>query len=198
MTTVGTAGEAIGGSRPWNLSAQIIAVFQGEGATVESLLSSTASLTSTLADKDQVIGELITNLSSVLENVNQRSDQLDTTLVTLDQLVTGLAEDRQVIGETLDGLGSLTVSVSDLLEDGRQPLKDSIDGLDRLSGNLADAGDVLDEFFANLPIKLDRIGRLASYGSWFNFYVCSIEGRIPMPEGYRGDLGVRPIAERCR
>ncbi len=181
-----------------NLSAQIIAVFQGEDATVESLLSSTASLTSTLADKDQVIGELITNLSSVLETVNERSDQLDTTLVTLDALVTGLAEDKEVIGDTLDGLGSLTTSVSGLLEDGRKPLKDSITGLDQLSGNLADADDVLDQFFETLPLKLDRVGRLASYGSWFNFYVCSIEGRIPKPEGYFGDLGVKPIAERCR
>ncbi len=181
-----------------NLSAQIIAVFQGEGATVESLLSSTASLTSTLADKDEVIGELITNLSSVLDTVNQRSDQLDTTLVTLDALVTGLAEDREVIGDTLDGLGSLTVSVSDLLEDGRAPLKASIDGLGELSGNLSDADDVLDEFFENLPVKLDRIGRTASYGSWINFYACSIEGRIPRPEGYRGDVGIKPIAERCR
>ena len=46
-----------------NLSDQIIAVFQGEGATVDGLLQSTASLTSTLAEKDQVIGELITSLS---------------------------------------------------------------------------------------------------------------------------------------
>ncbi|MGJ9422535.1 MCE family protein [Aeromicrobium sp. CF3.5] len=181
-----------------NLNAQIIAVFQGEGATVESLLSSTASLTSTLADKDQVIGELITNLSSVLDTVNQRSDQLDTTLITLDALVTGLAEDREVIGDTLDGLGSLTVSVSELLEDGRAPLKDSINGLGELSGNLSDADDVLDEFFAKLPVKFDRIGRTASYGSWFNFYACSIEGRIPRPEGYRGAVGIQTNVERCR
>ncbi|MFI5430103.1 MlaD family protein [Aeromicrobium sp. UC242_57] len=67
------------------LSEQIISVFQGEGATVEGLLSSAASLTSTLADKDQVIGELITNLDSVLTVVNDRSSQLDTTLITLQQ-----------------------------------------------------------------------------------------------------------------
>lgn len=181
-----------------NLSEQIIAVFQGEGATVEGLLSSTASLTSTIAEKDQVIGELITNLSSVLTTVNERSSQLDTTIVTLQQLVSGLAEDRKTIGSTLEGLGDLTDSVAGLLEEGRQPLKESIVGLGDLSANLADSEATLNSFFQQLPVKFDRIGRIGSYGSWFNFYLCSIEGRIPMPEGYMGDLGAKPVAGRCR
>lgn len=181
-----------------NLSNQIIAVFQGEGATVDGLLSSTASLTSTIAEKDQVIGELISNLDSVLTTLNDPSDQLDTTITTLQQLVSGLAEDRRTIGSTLDGLGDLTVSVADLLDEGREPLKRSINSLDKLSGNLADAEPTIDRFLENLPVKLDRLGRTASYGSWVNFYLCSIEGRIPMPEGYYGDLGAQPVAGRCR
>ncbi len=180
------------------LSGQIIAVFQGEGATVEGLLSSTASLTSTLAKKDKVIGELIKNLSSVLKTVNDRSDQLDSTIITLQRLVSGLAEDRKTIGSTLDGMGSLTSSVADLLEEGRAPLKGSIASLRVLSKQLADSEQVLDRFFRTLPIKLDRIGRLASYGSWLNFYECQIKGTIPKPEGYFGDLGAQPIADRCR
>lgn len=180
------------------LSAQIIAVFQGEGATVESLISSTASLTGTLAEKDQVIGELIENLDSVLQSVNDRSGQLDTTITTLAALVDGLAEDRTTIGSTISGMGQLTDSVAGLLEEGRAPLKGSIDGLGELSANLADSEDVIDHFLATLPTKLDRIGRTASYGSWFNFYLCSIEGSIPMPEGYFGDLGADNPAARCR
>lgn len=181
-----------------NLSGQIIAVFQGEDATVDGLLSSTASLTSTLAKKDEVIGQLITSLSSVLQVVNDRSSQLDTTIITLQQLVSGLAEDRKTIGSTLDGLGDLTTSVADLLDDGREPLKGSITALDGLAGNLSKGEPQLDSFFQTLPTKLDRIGRLGSYGSWLNFYACSIEGKIPQPEGYFGDLGAKPIAERCR
>ncbi|WP_183407662.1 MCE family protein [Nocardioides marmoriginsengisoli] len=181
-----------------NLSAQVIAVFQGEDATVEGLLSSTASLTSTLAGRDRVIGELISNLSAVLKTVNDRSGELDDTVVTMQRLVSGLAEDRAVIGQSLEGLGSMTAAVAGLVEDGRAPLKETISGLGRLSTNLANAQPILDRFFKTLPVKLDRIGRIASYGSWVNFYVCSIHGRIPMPEGYFGGLGVNPVAGRCR
>lgn len=181
-----------------NLSGQIIAVFQGEGATVEGLLDSTASLTSTLAEKDRVIGELIRNLSAVLTTINSRSGQLDSTIVTLQRLVSGLARDRKTIGSTLDGMGRLTTSVAGLLEEGRPPLKRSIASLEDLSTNLADNDRVLDRFFRTLPVKLDRIGRTGSYGSWLNFYECEITGVIPQPEAYWGDLGAKPIAERCR
>jgi phospholipid/cholesterol/gamma-HCH transport system substrate-binding protein len=180
------------------LSRQVIAVFQGEGVTVESLLSSTASLTSTLADKDAVIGQLVTSLSSVLDAINGRTSQLDTTIVTLQKLVRGLAGDRVTIGRTLTGLGDLTKSVAGLLKEGRAPLKHSISSLGALSKNLAEAEPVLDEFLQTVPVKIDKIGRLGSYGSWLNFYLCSVEGRIPLPEGYMGDLGAHPVAGRCR
>ena len=39
------------------LSYEIVQVFQGEGGTLEGLLAHTASVTSTLADRDQVIGD---------------------------------------------------------------------------------------------------------------------------------------------
>ncbi|MEU0316053.1 MlaD family protein [Nocardioides sp. NPDC006273] len=181
-----------------NLSAQIIAVFQGEGATVESLLSSTASLTSTLADRDQVIGDLITNLNSVLEVVSERTGMLDTTLVTLQRLVSGLAADRKTLGSTIEGMGELSQSVTGLLEEGRKPLRDSIDSLGDLSGNLAENEEVLTKFMTTMPQKTDEIGRMATYGGWLNFYICSIDGRIPKPEGYYGDLGVDSPAGRCQ
>jgi len=179
------------------LSGEIISVFQGEGPTVDDLVSSTASLTSTLADRDQVIGELITNLNQVMGVVDQHSSQLDTTLTTLQQLVSGLAGDRTTIGSTIQGLGKLTSSVADLLHDGRTPLKHDIKSLGTLSQNLADNGDTLNSFLQTLPTKLDAIGRTASYGGWLNFYLCSIQGKIPLPEGYMGDLGAKPVAGRC-
>lgn len=180
------------------LSEQIIAVFQGEEATVEGLLSSTASLTTTLAEKDQVIGELISSLSSVMTTVNDRSDQLDTTIVTMQQLVSGLAEDRTAIGTSIEGMGELTSRVANLLGETRPALRDSIGHLGELSGTLDDHSQEVEDFLDLLPTKLDRIGRIGSYGSWLNFYLCSMNGRIPMAQGYMGDLGAVPVARRCR
>ena len=34
-----------------------------------------------------------------------------------------------------------------------------------------------------LPTKLDRIIGTATYGSWFNFYLCGFDGRIVLASG---------------
>ena len=56
-------------------------MLQGEGGTVASLLRRTASLTNTLADRDAVIGRVITNLNAVLATLDERDAQLDQTIV---------------------------------------------------------------------------------------------------------------------
>lgn len=179
------------------LSAEIVAVFQGEDATVDGLLQSTAGLTTTLAQKDQVIGKLITSLSSVLQSINSRSSQLDTTLVTLQQLVSGLSADRAAIGGSIDGIGQLTTRVSTLMEGIRPPVRKSIKDLGTVATTLDQHSGQVESFLQKLPTKLDKIGRTASYGSWLNFYLCSMNGRIPIAEGYMGDIGAVPLAERC-
>ena len=59
-----------------SLSAELIQVFQGEGGNLEGLLRSTGSVTSTLAARDQLIGDVITNLNVVLRTVGDRDRQL--------------------------------------------------------------------------------------------------------------------------
>src|SRR5207244_9970513 len=48
------------------LTGQLIAAFQGQGTTVNSFLAQTATVTSTLADRDELTGQVITNLNVVL------------------------------------------------------------------------------------------------------------------------------------
>jgi phospholipid/cholesterol/gamma-HCH transport system substrate-binding protein len=154
------------------LSGEIVQVLQGEGGTVESLLAHTGSLTATLASRDRVIGEVITNLNSVLKTINGQGDALSTLVSTTQGLVSGLAGDRAAIGEAIDGIAALSNATAGLLDVSRQPLRDSIAGLDGLSANLATGSADLERFLTVLPGKFEAVGRAASYGSWFNFYLC--------------------------
>jgi len=160
------------------LSSELVQVLQGEGGTVTSLLAHTASLTSTLADKDRVIGDVIDNLNQVLDTVNARDEQLTQLIITVRELVSGLAKDRHTIGEAISSLGDLTDSTADLLSDARPPLKDDIRHLGRLARNLNDRRDLVEHFITFLPKKLDRLIPLGTYASWFNFYFCSLEIKV--------------------
>lgn len=183
------------------LSTEIVQVFQGEDATVDSLVSHTASLTTTLAAKDEVIGQLIDNLNAVLTTVDSRGDELSGMVTTLQELVSGLADDRKPIGDAISAMSTLTTSTAGLLQDARGPLRQDIDALGDVSTNLAAAQPALDQFLQLLPLKMNDIATIASYGSWLNFYLCSA---TVAPVGVSGGpplippIGVIDTGARCQ
>ncbi len=163
------------------LSYELIQVFQGEGGTLESLLAHTASVTSTLASRDEVIGSLITNLNEVMTTLGQRDTELSSLLINLRKFVSGLSDDREAILGSLDSISELAVETSGLVTGIRPGLAKDIKQLRRVAGNL-DAGKAeIDRALQVLPIKLEKIGRTAIYGSWFNFYMCNFKGVIKAP-----------------
>ncbi|MTD57759.1 MCE family protein [Amycolatopsis pithecellobii] len=163
------------------LSYEIIQVLQGEGGTIDSLLAHTATLTTTIAQKDQVIGQVIDNLNSVLDTVNAHTPQLNTLIVNLQQLVSGLARDRKPIGDAIDALGGLADSTAGLLDKARDPLKNDIAALGVLSDNLNDNQALVEHFIQYLPQKVTKLTSTADYGSWFNFFLCQTHGTVALP-----------------
>jgi phospholipid/cholesterol/gamma-HCH transport system substrate-binding protein len=154
------------------LSYEVIQVFQGESGTVESLLTTTASVTSTLAARDELIGDLLENLDYVLDHIADRERELTDLILSFRQLVGGLKDDRRAILDSLDGISELSVQTASLVSDLRAPLVEDIKQLNKLVTNIDDNAEELDRALQVLPIKLNKIGRTATYGSWFNFYLC--------------------------
>jgi phospholipid/cholesterol/gamma-HCH transport system substrate-binding protein len=182
------------------LSWEIVQVLQGQGGTVESLLASTSSLTRDIADRDRVIGELIANLNAVLDTVNARDEQLSALILQLQRLVSGLAADREPIGQAIVSIDQLAGTTAGLLRDARPPLRDDIAGLGALSTNLADSAQVIDRVLRFMPEKLTKLSRAGSYGSWFNFYLCGVQGTVTVPVANAPlvvPLTTPPPAARC-
>ena len=183
------------------LSAEIIQVFQGEGGTINSLLAHTASITASIAGKDKVIGDVIANLNQVLGTVNAHGPQLGDLIEQTQRLVSGLSEQRKPIGDAVSALGDLAVTTTGLLADARPALKDDIAKLGVLSQNLGDSGELLNHLLQVLPGNLQKFTRTLSYGSWFNYYLCGITGKIGI-SSLDISLPIVPIpgtqrAERC-
>ncbi len=160
------------------LSYEIIQVLQGEGGTVQSLLSHTSSLTSAIAAKDQVIGQVVNNLNGVLGTVNARDQQLSGLIVQLQQVVSGLSADRDSIGDAVGALDGLTNTTAGLLSEARPPLREDINQLGELSKNLNDNEEITERVLQNMPDKLNTISRTASHGAWFNFFLCGVSGKV--------------------
>ncbi|MER5497125.1 MULTISPECIES: MCE family protein [unclassified Streptomyces] len=180
------------------LAGSIVQVLQGEGGTVDSILSHVGSLTGTVAAKDKVIGEVIKNLNTVLKTVNDREDGFNDLVVTLQKLVTGFSGDRKPLGEAVTAMGALTTVTADLFEDGRKPLKKDIKELGRLSDQLVEGTPQIENFLKKTPAKMTAISRLASYGSWLNLYLCEAKvGGVTTEDGSAPPTGIAITQPRC-
>ena len=176
---------------------EVIKVLQGEGGTIESLLARTASLTTTLADADQVVGDLITNLTSTLQIVSQRQQNFSQLLVNLQQFITGLSQDIQPILGSLGSINSLNTKTAGLLQQTRVPIKADLDRLRQVSTTLDDTQAIWVKTLQKMPSKLNTMTRTASYGSWFNFFLCGFDGNVTLPLGTRIPVSYDNNSARC-
>jgi phospholipid/cholesterol/gamma-HCH transport system substrate-binding protein len=165
------------------LSYEIVQVFQGEGGNLEGLLRSTGEITNTLADRDQLIGDVIDNLNVVLKTVGDRDQELSGLITNLKTFVTGLTQDKDAILNSLDSVSALAQQTADITTGIRPGLVDSIHGLRTVATNLNKGRDEIDRALQILPIKLTKIGRTAIYGSFFNFYLCEFKAKVVLPTG---------------
>ena len=181
-----------------SLSDAIIKTLQGEGGALENLLGTLASVTNALADKDQVIGDVVDNLASVLTAIGDRDNELSDLITQLQGFVSGLAQDKTTIGNAIDGINNLATTTSSLLSQVRAPLARDIVDLSALTANLNNNKATIQKVFNLLPGTAATLTRTGSYGSWFNFYLCSIKADIELPSGVDVPVPlVQPHAARC-
>lgn len=174
----------IGGFRPLfqaldpeqinSLSGQLITALQGQGGTINSFLAQTAALTSTLADRDQLIGEVIINLNSVLGSLGDQSDQFGKAVGSLSELVEALESRGEEISSGLAYTNAAAGSITDLLAEARPPLQKVVQETDRTAGIVVADADYFDNVINTLPDAYQALARQGIYGDFFSFYLCDI------------------------
>lgn len=179
----------IGGMRPLfraldpqkvnTIATSLVAAFQGQGGTINDILDSTAELTSSLADRDHAIGEVITNLNVVLNTAVRHRQELNQTVNHFEQLVSGLNQQATPLADATAHISDAAGTLADLLSDDRRLLQDTTNRLDIMQQPLVDGRDQLDDLVTKLPPALRIVARAGGvYGDFFNFYFCDISLRL--------------------
>jgi phospholipid/cholesterol/gamma-HCH transport system substrate-binding protein len=157
------------------LATGLVDTLQGRGGTIQALLANTASLTNGLADHDKAIGSLLTNLDVLLSSLDAHDTQLRTSITQLRNLVSGLAADREPIGASLGDISRLAGVLSALFAQVGSPLAGTLAALDNVSATLNRNSARVDKTLNLLPGAYNSLDRVGSHGSFFNFYLCSVQ-----------------------
>ena len=161
-----------------DLSGQLVEVLQGQRSAVTRLVSTIASLTPALADREQLITSVIGNLDSVLGTLDGRRDALGELIDQLDELSGGLARDDDRLLDAAGRIDTLSQRGTSLVNGVRPDLTPVLEDLATGTGRLASQGDELDGVLKELPRHFDRIAQTASYGNFFNFFLCGVRLRL--------------------
>lgn len=156
------------------LSGQLIQAFQGEGATIGSFLSQAATVTNTLADRDELIGQVVGNLDTVLMSFAEHSDQFAKGVDALAQLVEGLAGRKADIANSVAYTNAASATIADLLTEARPPFAEVVTQTDRVASIVAADREWFDHFLDTLPHSYKVLSRLGIMGDFFTFYLCDL------------------------
>jgi phospholipid/cholesterol/gamma-HCH transport system substrate-binding protein len=165
------------------LTSALLQVFQGQGQTLQSLLSKTSRFSDDVANKNQAVEKLIDNLNTVVQTLAQQGDQFSGAIDRLQHLVTDLSTDRDPIGDAIQALDKGTASVADLLAAARPPLAGTVDQLNRLAPLLDKGKGFLDDALQRAPENYRKLARTGAYGSFVNYYICGVAFRVSDLQG---------------
>ena len=78
-----------------------------------------------------------------------------------------------------------------------RPLAADLDKLRAVATTLDDTQSIWVKTLQFMPEKLNTMTRTATYGSWFNFYLCNFDGNVTLPTGTRIPVSYQLNSARC-
>jgi phospholipid/cholesterol/gamma-HCH transport system substrate-binding protein len=160
------------------LSSALIQAFQGEGATIGSFLNQASLLTNTLADRDELIGQVIGNLNTVLGTFGGQTDQFAKAVDSLTQLVEGLEARKADVANAVAYTNAASATVADLLTQARMPFKETVAQSDRVTSLVLADHEYFDNLLNMLPDAYKKLARLGSRGDFLPEYLCSMSIKL--------------------
>ena len=165
------------------ISSAIIELLQGQGGALSNVLADTSAFSSALGKRDQLIGDVINNLNTVLSTIDAKSAKFSASVDQLQQLITGLAKNRDVVAGAIPPLASTTTDLTQLLQNSRRPLQGIVENVRPLATELDNRKAEVNNDVEQLGEDYLRLAALGAYGSFFNIYFCSVSIKINGPAG---------------
>jgi phospholipid/cholesterol/gamma-HCH transport system substrate-binding protein len=168
------------------ISSAVIELLQGQGGALSNVLADTSAFSTALGQRDQLIGDAITNLNTVLGTIDQKSAQFSASVDQLQQLITALAKNKDSIAGAIPPLASTTADLTELLQSSRRPLQGVLENTRPLATELDNRKAEVNNDIEQLGEDYLRLSALGAYGSFFNIYFCAVTIKINGPAG--GDI----------
>ncbi|MGO3328132.1 MCE family protein [Gordonia sp. (in: high G+C Gram-positive bacteria)] len=184
-----------------SLSESLIQTFQGNEVSLSRTLAQIGQVASDMADRDQVLGTIITNLSVVMRELASQGKQVQTLIDSASKLVENLNGNSAAFGKSIDQIGTTADGFADVLAQNRGSLRDAGTAAREATTKLIGQGGKLDAMAEVLPEFLGHFPNVMMQGTYLNIYACELDiaiGDVLLPPGLITQIGGTQHSVVCR
>lgn len=157
-----------------NLTKGVIESLQGDRASVVTLVDETARLTESFAGRDQQLGQVITNLNVVVNNLAQHNDSLDEVITQTRGVVSTFDARRPELVDSMGSITSVVRRLSTIADEVYPSLNELVVREPGFAQHLVSIEPQLAFTGANLPLLLKGFARITNEGAYANSYACDL------------------------
>ncbi len=181
------------------LSQQLVQVLQGQESAVETLTTRVGSFTSAIAQREQLITQVIGNLNEVLETVDGRREEVGQLIDALDVVLTRFDEQDTEILIAAEKIDQFARAASELVGRARGDLTPDLRALTEAARGLNLEKEELVAVLRQLPRHYRKLQNAGSYGNFFNFFLCGVRLQTDAAAGVPVlTPWINSDAERCQ
>lgn len=163
-----------------NISAAVVRALQGDDGAITTLIAETASLAQAFAGPDQLLGQVVDNLSGVVGDLSRQSGNLRTVLQQAHRIFDGLTQRRDQLFGQIDSISATVGRAAAVVQSASPALNQFVDRDPGFAQHFIDNKDKFAYVGFNLPLLLKGLARITDNGAYLDAYVCDVRvGMIP-------------------
>ncbi len=157
-----------------NLTQGAIKSLQGDESSWAVLIDQTSKLTAAFAGRDAELGDLITNLNSMVGNLAQHNADLDHVITQTRGMVSTFDARRPELVSSMGSIKRVINQLSTISNDVYPSLNEMVQRQPGFARHLVDIEPQLAFTGANLPLLLKGLARITNEGAYGNAYSCDL------------------------
>ncbi|MGV9802318.1 MCE family protein [Mycobacterium sp. NPDC003449] len=157
-----------------NLTKGAIQSLQGDRASIVALVDQTSRLTDTFAGRDQELGQVITDLNTVVGNLARHNDSLDKVITETRDMVSTFDARRPELVSSMGSITRVVRQLSTISDEVYPSLNQLVTRQPGFAAHMVGIEPQLAFTGDNLPLLLKGFARITNEGSYANAYGCDL------------------------
>ncbi|MQY16997.1 MlaD family protein [Nocardia macrotermitis] len=189
-----------------NITQALIKALQGDNGSLTALVAETTQLAQSFAGPDQVLGQVITNLTTIVDGLAAQSGDLTTVIGRTRAIFEGLQRNKDSLLGSVDHLSQAVDRVARIVDTDQPALEAFLNRNPGFAQHLLDNKYKFGVMGFNLPLILKGLARITQEGGYADADICDVTfslapGMSPLIPGILAALtpgGVVKHTAKCR